>query len=211
METLQQLANLVLHLDHHLLALVNHYGAWAYALLFAIIFCETGLVVTPFLPGDSLLFAAGTLASTTSIDINLLFVLLVSASILGNFVNYSVGRFLGPKVFKMPQSRLLNPRYLIAAEHFYQRHGGKAIIMARFMPIIRTFAPFVAGIARMERGQFLLYNVLGAVLWVGSLLYSSYWFGNLPFIKEHFSAVVMGILVLSVLPPFVGYLRQRLA
>jgi membrane-associated protein len=210
METLHYFINLVLHLDLHLTALVTAYGIWVYAVLFIIIFCETGLVVTPILPGDSLLFAAGTLAAgaTQALNIHVLFLLLIGASILGNTVNYAVGRFIGPRVFHFPQSRLFNPQYLHKAQQFYENHGGKAIIIARFIPIIRTFAPFVAGIGSMQAQRFLFYNVLGALLWVGSLLYASYLFGNLPFIKNHFSTVILAIIVLSLLPALIGFLRQ---
>jgi len=211
MEILHACLSWILHLDLHLLALVSTYGLWVYAILFIVIFCETGLVVTPILPGDSLLFAAGTLAAsaTQALNIHLLFCLLVSASILGNAANYSIGRFLGPRVFHLPRSRLLNPRSLEKARQFYENHGGKAIIIARFLPIIRTFAPFVAGIGAMNYQRFLFYNLCGALLWVGSLLYTAYFFGNLPFIKAHFSTVLLAIVVLSLLPPLLTYLRQK--
>lgn len=212
METLHYFINLVLHLDLHLLALVHDYGTLVYVILFIIIFCETGLVVTPILPGDSLLFASGTLAAgaAQALNIHLLFLLLTAASILGNAANYIIGRFIGPRVFHFSHSRLFNPQYLQKTHAFYEKHGGKAIIIARFLPIIRTFAPFVAGIGSMHFRRFMFYNVLGAVLWVGGLLYTSYLFGNLPFIKEHFSTVILVIIVLSLLPPLTAFFRQRL-
>lgn len=209
METLHYFINLVLHLDHHLIALVNNYGVWAYAILFLIIFCETGLVVAPILPGDSLLFAAGTLTAGTAglINIHLLFILLTIASILGNILNYSIGYFLGPRVFHYSHSRFFNPHHLDTTHRFYEKHGGKALLIARFMPIIRTFAPFVAGVGYMNINRFLFYNILGGCLWVGSLLYSSYLFGNLPFIRDHFSAVIFAIIIVSFLPAIIGYWR----
>ncbi len=212
MGTLHAFVNLVLHLDLQLIALVNTYGTLAYVILFMIIFCETGLVVTPILPGDSLLFAAGALAAGPSqpLNIHLLFILLTSASILGNAANYTIGRFLGSRVFHFSKSRFFNPSYLVKTHQFYEKHGGKAIIIARFLPIIRTFAPFVAGVGYMSYARFLFYNVLGALLWVGGLLYVSYCFGNLPFIKAHFSTVILAIIVLSLLPPLFAYLRPKL-
>ncbi len=211
METLHYFIHFILHLDLQLLTLVSACGAWVYAILFIIIFCETGLVITPILPGDSLLFAAGTLAAgaAQSLNIHLLFLLLTCASILGNAANYSIGRFVGPRVFHFSRSRLFNPQYLQKAHTFYESHGGKAIIIARFLPILRTFAPFVAGIGSMHFQRFIFYNILGAVLWVGGLLYTSYLFGNLPLVKEHFSTVILAIIVLSLLPPLVAYFRQK--
>lgn len=212
METLHQLLNFVLHIDQHLLAFVAAHGSWTYALLFAIIFCETGFVVTPFLPGDSLLFAAGTITASANqaLNIHQLFIILVVASIVGNSVNYLIGRLIGPKVFHS-NSWLLNKEYLVKAHAFYERHGGKTIILARFMPIIRTFAPFVAGIGYMNFKLFSMYNVMSAILWIGSLLYVSYLFGNLPFIKDHFSNVVMAIIVISLLPAVIGFVKHRLS
>ena len=211
METIYQLFNYLLHIDDQLIAFVTTYGMWAYVLLFAIIFCETGLVVVPFLPGDSLLFASGALSASTSgaINIHVLFILLVIASITGNALNYFIGRFLGPKVFRFNNSRLLNKKHLEHAHDFYQRFGGKTIIIARFLPIIRTFAPFVAGIAYMGYRQFFFYNIISAFLWIGSLLYISFWFGNIPIIKEHFSLVALGIIGVSLLPPVIEILRRR--
>lgn len=212
METLQQLLNFILHIDQHLLAFVSTHGAWTYALLFVIIFCETGLVVTPFLPGDSLLFAAGTISagSSNALNIHELFILLVLASTLGNGLNYLIGRLIGPRIFNSNQSWLLNKKHLTEAHAFYEKHGGKTIIIARFIPIIRTFAPFVAGIGYMSYRQFFIYNLASALLWIGSLLYASYMFGNIPLVKDHFSTVVMAIIVISLLPPIIGFFRRKL-
>ena len=202
--------DLLVHLDRHLAVLLQQYGAWVYLLLFAIIFCETGLVVTPFLPGDSLLFIAGALAAGGSIDMHLLALLLVAAAVLGNTVNYSIGRFIGPKVFHWEESRFFNRKALDRAHAFYEKHGGKTIVITRFVPILRTFAPFVAGIARMTYLNFTAYNVAGALAWVLSLLYAGYWFGNVPFVKQNLTWVIVGIVVLSVTPLAFEYVRQRL-
>jgi membrane-associated protein len=202
--------DLIVHLDRHLAVLLQQYGAWVYLLLFAIIFCETGLVVTPFLPGDSLLFIAGALAAGGGIDVHLLALVLVAAAVLGNTVNYSVGRFIGPKVFQWEDSRFFNKRALERAHAFYEKHGGKTIIITRFVPILRTFAPFVAGIARMTYLNFTVYNVAGALAWVLLLLYAGYWFGNVLFVKQNLTWVILGIIVLSVTPLALEYVRQRL-
>ena len=202
--------DLLVHLDRHLAVLLQQHGAWVYLLLFVIIFCETGLVVTPFLPGDSLLFIAGALAAGGGIDVHLLALLLVAAAVLGNTVNYSIGRFIGPKVFHWEESRLFNRRALDRAHAFYEKHGGKTIVITRFVPILRTFAPFVAGIARMTYLNFTAYNVAGALAWVLSLLYAGYWFGNVPFVKQNLTWVIVAIVVLSVTPLAFEYVRQRL-
>jgi len=202
--------DLLVHLDRHLAVLLQQYGAWVYPLLFAIIFCETGLVVTPFLPGDSLLFIAGALAAGGGIDVHLLALVLVAAAVLGNTVNYSIGRFIGPKVFHWEDSRFFNKRALERAHAFYEKHGGKTIIITRFVPILRTFAPFVAGIARMTYLNFTAYNMAGALAWVLLLLYAGYWFGNVPFVKQNLTWVILGIIVLSVTPLAFEYARQRL-
>jgi membrane-associated protein len=202
--------DLIVHLDQHLAVLLQQYGAWVYLLLFAIIFCETGLVVTPFLPGDSLLFIAGALAAGGGIDVHVLALVLVAAAVLGNTVNYSIGRFIGPKVFHWEESRFFNRRALDRAHAFYERHGGKTIIITRFVPILRTFAPFVAGIGRMTYLNFTAYNVAGALAWVLLLLYAGYWFGNVPFVKQNLTWVILGIIVLSVTPLAFEYVRQRL-
>jgi len=202
--------DLLIHLDRHLAALLQQHGAWVYLLLFAIIFCETGLVVTPFLPGDSLLFIAGALAAGGGIDVHLLALLLVAAAVLGNTVNYAIGRFIGPKVFHWEESRFFNRRALDRAHAFYEKHGGKTIVITRFVPVLRTFAPFVAGIARMTYLNFTAYNLAGALAWVLSLLYAGYWFGNVPFVKQNLTWVILGIVVLSVTPLAFEYVRQRL-
>ena len=201
--------DLLVHLDRHLAVLLQQYGAWVYLLLFAIIFCETGLVVTPFLPGDSLLFIAGALAAGGGIDVHLLALVLVAAAVLGNTVNYSIGRFIGPKVFHWEDSRFFNKKALERAHAFYEKHGGKTIIITRFVPVLRTFAPFVAGIARMTYLNFTAYNVAGALAWVLLLLYAGYWFGNVSLVKQNLSWVILGIIVLSVMPLAFEYVRQR--
>lgn len=209
MDIILSLIDLIVHLDQHLAVMVNEYGPWIYAILFLIIFCETGLVVTPILPGDSLLFVAGTLAAAGSMDVNLLAFLLLIAAILGDGVNYHVGAWFGPKVFR-ENARFLRQDHLRKAQAFYERHGGKTIILARFMPIIRTYVPFVAGLSRMPYPRFSLFNVTGAVLWIGSLTYAGYFFGNLPWVKENLSAVLLGIIILSIMPAVIEFLRARL-
>jgi membrane-associated protein len=211
MEWLTQVAGLVLHLDRHLLDFATNYGAWVYALLFLIIFCETGLVVTPFLPGDSLLFVAGTVAATGALNVHVMVILLVISAVLGDSVNYGIGRWLGPRVFKMPQSWFFNPKHLQRANAFYERHGGKTIIIARFVPIVRTYAPFVAGVGAMDYRRFISFNVVGGVVWVVLLAYGGYLFGNIPWVKQNISLVVIGIIVLSILPGVVEYLRAKRA
>jgi len=208
-ELLTSLVDVVLHLDRHLQWLVATYGAWIYAILFLVIFCETGLVVTPFLPGDSLLFAAGTVAAVGGLDVHLLVVLLIVAAILGDTVNYAIGNYVGPRVFHYEDSFWLNRRHLDRAHAFYERHGGKTIVIARFVPIIRTYAPFVAGIGTMSYRRFLAYNMSGAVLWVVSLAYAGYFFGNLPVVRENLTLVLIGIIILSILPMVFEYLRHR--
>lgn len=212
METIQYILSYILHIDTYLVAFVSTYGFWAYFLLFAVIFCETGLIVTPFLPGDSLLFAAGSIAASSENALNIQFLLfsLIIASILGNKLNYLIGRALGPKVFSAKQSWLLNRSHLEEANRFYAKHGGKTIILARFLPIIRTFAPFVAGVGQMNLAKFSAYNIASAVLWIGSLTLAGYYFGNLPAVKAHFSLVVYGIIAISLLPPFLSLLRRRI-
>src|SRR3990170_7595032 len=209
MELIAQFIDLVLHLDQHLAAFVQTHGAWIYFLLFMIVFAETGLVVTPFLPGDSLLFVAGTLAAAGGMNVGLLIALLIAAAILGDAVNYWVGHHLGPRVFRNKDSRFFKPAYLDYTHAFFERHGGKTIIIGRFLPIIRTFAPFVAGIGSMTYGRFLLYNVAGAILWVVSLVMAGFLFGNLRIVKENLTLVIIGIIILSLVPGFVEYLRHR--
>ncbi len=211
MQTLQHLFAFILHLDDELFTFVSMYGIWTYALLFLVIFCETGFVVTPFLPGDSLLFAAGAIAagSSNTLNIHCLFMLLVVASVTGNGLNYFIGRMIGPKIFYSGNSRFFNKNYLEQAHRFYERFGGKTLVFARFLPILRTFAPFVAGIANMSYQRFYFYNILGAILWIGCLLYVSFWFGNIPIIKDHFSYVILAIIGLSLLPPVIEVIRRR--
>jgi membrane-associated protein len=202
--------DIILHLDVHLLAWVQAYGIWIYAILFAIIFSETGFVVTPFLPGDSLLFVAGAIAATGELNVHLLFALLAAAAFLGNSVNYGIGRWLGRHFFTDRGSRWLNPAHLEKAHAFYDRHGGKAVVISRFLPIVRTYIPFVAGMAQMRPREYTLFNIAGAVLWVGGLLYAGFFFGNIPWIKGNLTAIIVGIIVVSLLPLAVAYLRARL-
>lgn len=211
METIQQLFQYIIHIDTYLVAFVAAYGAWTYAVLFAIIFCETGLVVTPFLPGDSLLFAAGSIAAQpqSDIKIQLLFLLLALASILGNKLNYTIGRAIGPRVFTAKDSWFFNKRHLEEAHAFYEKHGGKTIIFARFLPIIRTFVPFVAGIATMSLRSFTFYNLVSGILWIGSLLGAGYFFGSLPLIKNNFAIVIYSIIAISVLPALFAIIFRK--
>jgi membrane-associated protein len=206
-----QFLDIVLHLDQHLAALLAQYGVWIYAILFLIIFCETGLIVTPFLPGDSLLFVAGALAATGGMDITLLMAVLFVAAALGDGVNFRVGRWFGPRVFRWENSRFFNKAAFEKTHSFYEHHGGKTVVIARFLPILRTYAPFVAGVAEMSATRFTLFNVVGAALWVGSLCLAGYWFGNLPLIKDNLTLVILGIIVLSLLPLLVGWLQHRAA
>lgn len=209
MDLLHTFADLFLHLDTHLQTVTEQLGFWTYLLLFLIVLCETGLVVTPFLPGDSLLFATGAIAATGSLDMHLMLPLLMIAAILGDTINYSIGHALGPKVFRSHQSRFLNREYLDRTRLFYEAHGGKTIIIARFLPIIRTFAPFVAGIGRMQYSQFLLYNIVGGVLWVCLFLFGGYWFGRIPIVQENFEFVILGIIVVSVIPTVLEYIHHQ--
>lgn len=209
MEFLTTLIDIALHLDRHLQALVAAYGAWVYLILFLIVFCETGLVVTPFLPGDSLLFVAGAVAAAGGMNVHLLVVLLFIAAVLGDAVNYGVGHYLGPRVFASRESRWLNPRHLERAHAFYERHGGKTIIIARFVPVVRTYAPFVAGAASMSYPRFALYNITGAALWVVSLAYAGFFFGNIPAVRNNLTLVIIGIIILSILPGIIEILRHR--
>ena len=211
MEFITYLIDLFLHLDKHLSQIIQNYGVWTYLLLFLVIFMETGFVVTPFLPGDSLLFAAGTFASPalgSSLNIFLLWALLCAAAILGDTVNYWIGHFIGPKAFT-GEVRFLKKEYLDRTHEFYEKHGGKTIIIARFIPIIRTFAPFVAGIGAMSYGRFITYNVVGGVVWVTIFTFGGYYFGNLPFVKENFSLVVIAIIFISVVPMIFEFIKQR--
>lgn len=209
MDLIKYLIDLVLHLDRHLVELVTQYGTWTYAILFLIIFCETGLVVTPFLPGDSLLFAVGAIASTGALDAFWVFVLLSIAAIIGDTVNYWIGWLIGPKVFRGESSRWLNRKYLERTHQFYEKYGGTTIILARFIPIIRTFAPFIAGIGRMNYARFVLYNVVGGATWIAIFVYAGYFFGNLPVVKRNFSLVIFAIIILSIMPAVIEFFQHR--
>ena len=211
MESIRQFIHNVLHLDQYLEAHVADYGPWIYVILFAVVFCETGLVVTPFLPGDSLLFAVGALAAGGSLKVHLLFGLLLAAAVIGDTVNYQIGHFVGPKVWSRPNSRWLKREHLDRTHAFYEKYGGKTIILARFVPIVRTFAPFVAGVGSMTYSRFLAFNVVGGVLWVALLLYAGYFFGTRPIVKENFGLVVIAIIVISILPAAWEIWRARRA
>lgn len=199
MEAVAFLIDFILHIDKHLFELVAQYGLWVYALLFLIVFCETGLVVTPFLPGDSLLFASGVVAGAGLLGYPQLLIILLVAGIMGDAVNYSIGRFVGPSIFKK-DTRFIKKQHLLKAHAFYEKHGGKAIVLARFIPIIRTFAPFVAGIALMNPATFFFFNVTGCILWVGTLVSAGYFLGNTPFVRDNFAIIVYLIIIISVLP-----------
>jgi len=209
-EWISSFIDVILHLDQHLLVLVQNYGAWIYGILFVILFCETGLVVTPFLPGDSLLFVAGAIAGAGSMNVHLLVALLFVAAVLGDSLNYAIGHYIGPKVFRFEDSWFFKKAYVERTHRFFERHGGKTIVLARFVPIIRTYAPFVAGIGAMDYRRFLLFNVAGAALWVASLTYAGYFFGNLPAVKNNLSLVILGIIALSISPGIVEVLRHKL-
>ena len=209
MELLKDFIEFFLHLDTHLYAAIQAYGVWTYLLLFLIIFCETGLVVTPILPGDSLLFAAGALAAGSSLNIVWLTVLLSVAAVLGDAVNYAIGHFMGPKVFSQENGRFLKKEYLDRTHQFYEKYGGKTIILARFVPIVRTFAPFVAGVGSMTYRQFASYNIIGGVAWITSCLFAGYAFGNLPVVKENFTLVILAVIFISLLPGLIEFMRQR--
>jgi membrane-associated protein len=209
-----ELIDLLLHVDRYLLELVSTYGVWIYGILFLIVFAETGLVVTPFLPGDSLLFAVGALAATGALDVRIALVLLLTAAIAGDAVNYAIGRSVGLRVMELSRTdprwrRWINPAYIARAHEFFERRGGTAVVLGRFMPIVRTFVPFVAGVAEMSYPTFALYNVTGGVAWVGVCLGAGYLFGNVPVVKENFSLVAIGIVFVSLLPMAVEYLKYR--
>lgn len=205
----EQAASFVLHIDQHLFALASEYGMLLYLFLFIVVFCETGLVVTPFLPGDSLLFAAGTVAGAGHLSYPACLFVLLAAAVFGDAANYEIGRHIGPSIFNK-DTRFLNKEHLLKAHAFYERHGGKAIILARFIPIVRTFAPFVAGIALMHPVKFLSFNITGAVLWVSGLVSSGYFLGNIPAVKNNFSVVIYGIIIVSLLPVVIEFLRAKL-
>jgi membrane-associated protein len=205
---LRTIVDFFLHLDQHLSQAISQYGSWTHFLLFLIVFCETGLVITPFLPGDSLLFAAGTFAALGALDVGLVVVLLIIAAILGDSVNYWIGSYIGPRAFR-GDTRFLRKEYLDRTHAFYEKHGGKTIILARFVPIIRTFAPFVAGVGGMSYPKFITYNVVGAVLWVGLFVLGGYFFGNIRTVRENFTLVILAIIAISVLPVLVEAIRAR--
>ena len=211
MEFLTQFIDIVLHLDKHLAVMVQQYGLWIYGILFVIIFAETGFVVTPFLPGDSLLFVAGALAAIGEggMDIFVLMGVLAAAAILGNILNYQINHFLGPKVFHWENSRLFNRNALIKTHEFYEKHGGKTLVMSRFLPLFRTFAPFVAGIGAMSYAKFTFFNLIGAISWVVSLCLAGYWLGNIPWVKQNLSLIIIGIIISSLIPIAIGYLKTR--
>jgi len=211
MELVLQFWDLVVHLERHLAGFVAQHGIWVYALLFAIVFCETGLVVTPFLPGDSLLFVAGTIAAAGGMDIVRVMAVLVVAALCGDNVNYWIGRWVGPHVFHYRESRWLNPRHLERTHAFYERHGGKTVVIARFVPIVRTYVPFVAGVGTMPYLRFLAFSVFGALAWVLSLCLAGYFFGNLPLVKNNLGAVIVLIVLVSVSPGLVAWVRHRRA
>ena len=209
MDLLKSIIEFVLHIDRHLSAIIQQFGAWTYAILFAIIFIETGLVIMPFLPGDSLLFAAGTFAALGALDVRLLILLLAAAAVVGDTVNYWIGHRIGEKAFSREDARFFKKEYLDRTHAFYEKHGGKTIIIARFVPIIRTFAPFVAGIGKMSYGRFLSFNVIGGVGWVVLLVGTGYFFGNIPFVRKNFSIAILAIILISTVPIAVEYFRHR--
>ena len=211
MEFFSFIIDFILHIDQHLTELAAQYGAWIYGILFLIIFCETGLVVMPLLPGDSLLFAAGSIAAIGKMNIHLMVVLLIIAAILGDAVNFVIGKYFGEKLFSNPNSKIFKQSHLQKTQQFYAKHGGKTIILARFIPIVRTFAPFVAGMGHMSYHHFLAYNVIGGVLWVTLFSYLGYFFGNLPIVKDNLSLVLVAIIVLSILPGIVEIIRHKRA
>jgi membrane-associated protein len=205
------LFDFILHIDRHLHQLASEYGLWVYGIVFLIVFCETGLVVLPLLPGDSLLFAAGSLASLpdSQLSPHLLFLGLSIAAILGDTLNYWIGKKIGPKVFASQESRFFKREYLDKTHAFYLKYGAKTIVIARFIPIIRTFAPFVAGVGKMPYRTFIFYNIIGAVIWVGSFIYAGFYFGQLPFVQTNFKLIILAIIILSIMPPVIEYLKHR--
>ncbi|MBO4312876.1 MAG: VTT domain-containing protein [Desulfovibrio sp.] len=209
MEFIQWFTDFVLHIDAHLFEIASSYGLWVYAVLFAIVFCETGLVVTPFLPGDSLLFASGVAAGAGLMGYCPTLIVLLAAGVLGDFCNYCIGRHVGPSIFT-GEHRFIRKEHLLAAHSFYEKHGGKAIVLARFVPIVRTFAPFVAGIALMAPQVFVFYNVAGCILWVFGIVSAGFFLGNQPWVRAHFSLIVYAIVIVSVLPVIISVIRARL-
>ncbi len=213
MEYLQFIIDFILHIDIHLAELVSQYGAWVYGILFLIVFCETGLVVTPFLPGDSLLFVAGALSAlgTNDINVHLIVILLITAAILGDGSNYFIGKFFGKQLFKNPNSKIFRQSYLDKTHAFYEKHGGKTIILARFIPIVRTFAPFVAGMGNMRYGYFISYNVIGGVAWVTIFTYAGYFFGGLDFVQKNLKILIIAIIFISILPAIIEVVRNKIS
>lgn len=211
MTILQQFIDIILHLDIHLASLAAEYGVWLYGILFLVIFCETGLVVTPFLPGDSLLFAAGSLCAISELSVYVVVPLLIAAAVIGDSTNYWIGRGFGLRLFQNKNSKIFKQKYLDQTEQFYQKHGVKTVVLARFMPIIRTFAPFVAGIGRMNYQRFLSFSVLGSILWIGSFTFGGFFFGNIPFFKKNFTLVIVAIMVISLMPGIISYVQQKRA
>jgi membrane-associated protein len=209
MEIISYLVDFVLHLDHHLKGIIEQYGALTYFIVFAIIFCETGLVVTPFLPGDSLLFALGAFAAVGALNLYMVLIILIVAAILGDTLNYWIGHMLAPKIIRNEKIRFIKQEYIDRTHKFFEKYGGKTIIIARFVPIIRTFAPFMAGVGTMTYGRFLFYNVIGGILWVTVCVFAGYFFGNLPFVQDNFSLVVLGIIVVSMIPAVIEFMQHH--
>ena len=210
MELITLAIDFILHVDQHLQAMMNEYGTLVYLILFLIVFCETGLVVTPFLPGDSLLFAAGALTVGTVLDVHTLAALMIVAAVLGNTVNYAIGHFFGERLFRNPDSKIFRQDYLAKTHAFYEKHGALTVILTRFMPIVRTFAPFVAGMSSMSHRKFMMLNFIGAFLWVILFVYAGHYFGNLPVVRQNFTLLMFGIIVVSVLPMVIGAVKARM-
>jgi len=208
LELLTEFIDIILHLDRHLIWLIQNYENWIYLILFLIIFCETGLVITPFLPGDSLLFVSGAIAANGVMDVQYLVILLMLAAFSGDNTNYWIGRYLGPRIFNRTESRLLNRKHLERTNRFYKKHGGKTIIFARFLPIFRTFAPFVAGIGRMFYTRFMTYSAFGSILWINFFIFGGYFFGNVPIVKNNLSFFILGIVIISIIPGIVEFIRN---
>ncbi|MBI5640615.1 MAG: DedA family protein [Nitrospirae bacterium] len=209
MELIKTFFDIFMHLDRHLGTVIQNYGLWTYLILFLIIFCETGLVVTPILPGDSLLFAVGAFSAIGVLKVEMLFLLLSVAAVLGDTVNYWIGHYIGPRIFHKENVRFLNREYLDRTHRFYERYGGKTIILARFVPIIRTFAPFVAGVGSMTYARFILYNISGGIIWISVFVFGGYYFGNIPIVKRNFTLVIMAIIFISILPGIIEFIRHR--
>jgi membrane-associated protein len=209
MKFISQIIDFVLHLDKYIHVLIQHFGIWTYLILFLIIFCETGLVVTPFLPGDSLLFAAGAFAARGALNVVWLFLALSAAAVIGDTVNYWIGHFIGPKIFQKENVRFFKKEYLERTHQFYEKYGGETIIIARFVPIVRTFAPFVAGVGKMSYWKFISYNVIGGIAWVAIFVFGGYFFGNIPFVKKHFTIIIFAIILISLLPGLIEFIRHR--